>query len=104
LRKAEGRVVRAGLHAHGFLGARFLEDVERADASLGDALDFRGPARRHVARFHPVVDDRAVELERARHVGLGAENLDESLRAVHDFALAVRLACQPHIDNIGLRR
>ena len=55
--------------------------ISSALMRLRDALDFR-PARGHVAGLHPVVDHRAVELESARHVGLAAENLDESLGAI----------------------
>jgi hypothetical protein len=43
-----------------------------------------------------VVDDGAVELEGARHVGLASKNLDEALGAIHP---AVILACQNHFDN-----
>jgi hypothetical protein len=76
-------VVRARFHAHRVLGAGFVEDLERADAALGHALDLGGPARRHVAGLHPVVHDRAVELERACDIGLGTEDPDQSLGAVH---------------------
>ena len=69
------------VRGHGFLGknakrrspgatsrvqglyARFIDDLERADAALGHALDFTRPARGYVTRLHPVVDHRAVELE-----------------------------------------
>jgi hypothetical protein len=83
---AEQRIVRARLHAHRVLGARFVDDVDRVDAALGDALDLAGPAHRHVAGLHPVVHDRAIELESARDIRLAAENLDESLCAVHGSA------------------
>src|ERR1043166_8262632 len=53
------------------------------DAALGDALDLPRPAGRHVADLHPVVHHRAVELEGACDVGLAAEHLDQTLRAIH---------------------
>ena len=40
-------------------------------------------AGRDVAGLHPVVHHGAVELERAGHVGLTAENSDQPLGAVH---------------------
>ena len=81
--QTKGKVLGARLHAHRVLGARLVDDLERADAALRDALDLAGPARRHVAGLHPVVDHRAVELEGAGDVRLAAEHLDQALRAVH---------------------
>src|SRR4030088_1487706 len=80
---AEGRIAGARLHAHRVLRARFVDDVYCADAALGEALDLAGPARGHIADLDPVMDDRAIQLEGARDVGLAAEDLDESLRAIH---------------------
>jgi hypothetical protein len=73
------------LTRHGFLRARFFEDVERGDPAFRDALDLGRPARRDVADLDPVIHHGAIELECARGIGLGAENLDEALGAVHDF-------------------
>ena len=61
-----------------------MDYVLGADAALGDALDFAGPAGRDVAGLHPVVDHGAVHLEGARDVGLAAEDLHQSFRAVHE--------------------
>src|SRR6266581_142543 len=80
----------ARFHAHRILGARLIDDLERADAALRDALDLAGPARRHVFHLYPVMDHRAVELEGAGDVRLAAENLDQSLRAVHGRGSLVR--------------
>src|SRR3954469_21664342 len=87
-------VLGARLHAHRVLGAGVVDDFERTDAALRDALDFACPAGRHVAGLHPVVDHRAVELEGASNVGLAAENIDQSLSAVH--------GCQVYRVKLGL--
>src|SRR5205085_2073235 len=78
-----GKVLGARFDAHRVLGARLVDDVERADAALGDALDLAGPARRHVAGLHPVVHDGAVEVESAGDVGLATEDLHQALGAAH---------------------
>src|ERR1700687_6409047 len=90
---------RARLHAHRILGARLVDDVERVDAALRDALDLAGPARRHVAGLHPVMDHRTIELKGAGDIRLAAENLDQLLRAVH----RPRLACQAQLDKPALQ-
>src|SRR5438445_13003009 len=82
----------ARFHAHRILGARLVDDLERADAALRDALDLAGPARRHVFHLDPVMDHGAVKLEGAGDIGLAAENLDQSLRAVHGQAYRVKLS------------
>jgi len=53
------------------------------EAALGETLDFARPACRDIADLHPVVYHRPVELERARDLGLAAEDLDQTLGAVH---------------------
>ena len=58
-------------------------------------LDLHRPARGHVARFHPVVDDGAVEPEAAGDFGLAAE---KPTRRSAQF-IVQRLACQIHVDN-----
>src|SRR5258708_14281396 len=73
----------ARLHAHRILGACLVEDVERADATLRAAPHFARPARGHVPRLHPVMHHRAVELERARDVGLAANGRGQLLGAIH---------------------
>src|SRR4051812_38686054 len=88
----------ARLHAHRILGARLVDDVERMDAALRDALDLAGPARGYIARLHPVVHDGAVELERPSHIGLCAKHLDEALCAVHRSILLR----QARFDNATL--
>src|SRR6267378_2755119 len=85
--QTEGKVFGARFDAHRILGARLVDDLERADAGLRDALDLAGPARRHIAGLHPVVDHRTVQLEGAGDVGLAAKNLDQALRAVHRRAV-----------------
>src|SRR4029078_6157992 len=93
---AEWRVVGTGFHAHRVFYACFVDHFHRADAALRDALDLARPTRRDVAGLDPVVDDGTVELERARHVGLAAENLDESLSAVHSLRI---LVCPSGLDR-----
>src|ERR1043165_5748971 len=88
----------ARLHAHRILGACLVDDVERVDAALRDALDFARPARRDVTGFHPVMHHGAIELEPAGHVRLAAENLYQAFRAVH----AESLVCQTGLDKPSL--
>ena len=74
---------RAGFHAHGPARIGFVQDLGGGDLPGGDVLDFHGPTGRHVAGFHPVVDDGAVQPEAAGDFGLTAEQGDETFSAIH---------------------
>src|SRR5215831_13036281 len=77
------------------LGAGLVEHFDGGDAAVGDALDLGRPTRRNVAALHPIIDDRAIELEGARDLGLASEYFDEALGAIH----ARSLTCQNYFDN-----
>jgi len=70
------------------IGAVF---VDGGYPAAGGALDFHRPARGNVTGFHPVIDDGAVEAELARHLGLGAEQHNETVGTVHGYSLVENL-------------
>ena len=78
-----GEIVGPGFHSNGFARSRVVQHVDGEDAPAGQLLDFDGPARRHVAGLHPVVDHRAVELDGAGDLRLAPEHPDQSHCAVH---------------------
>ena len=76
-RHAEWRVVRTRFNADRTLGAGFIDDVDRTDPTLREALHFARPTRGDVARLHPMVNHCPIQLERARYLGLAAEEIDQ---------------------------
>src|SRR5262245_8530101 len=88
--------VGARFDLHRLLRRGLVEDLDRGDAAVGDALDLRGPARRHVAGLDPVVDDRAIEVESAGDLGLASEDLYEAGGAAHRAQI---LSCQDEFDK-----
>ncbi|MCK7502035.1 MAG: hypothetical protein MZW92_77930 [Comamonadaceae bacterium] len=73
----------ARLHFDRFARVGFVEHLGGRDLSPGGVLDLHGPARGHVAGLDPVADYSPVDPESARHLGLAAEDGDETLGAVH---------------------
>jgi len=96
--RPEQMIVGTRFDLHRLLGVSLVQPLRPRRSALGDMLDFHRPTRRHVAGLDPVVDDRAVEPEGARDIGLASEDLYEAGGAVHDWDFG-RLACQNEIDK-----